>query len=157
MGWWEFTDGKLLPQTGPFRIDCSAPGPLEDMPWAGDVPVVSNRLKLLIDRHAPGCAQFLPAIMYFNGIPLDCGAYWIVNWLTVADCIDWNNSVFTVSSDGANKRTFKRIVIRSAIIAVYPILRVKEYEVMTLIRSDIKQIFDDNRITGCQYRKVNES
>lgn len=92
--------------------------PLEDMPWTGSVPLVSDRFKKFIEAEAPDHAQFFEAELVLPTKPIDPSdkkymlpkakrlykklypngfdpevlrpmqPYYIVNWLHSVDCID---------------------------------------------------------------------
>lgn len=55
--------------TDSLVVRSEEPGPLEDMPWAA-MDVISNRLRALLETHAPACAQFLPiTLLHHDGTP----------------------------------------------------------------------------------------
>lgn len=51
-------------------------------------PVVSDRLRQLIDRLAPDHAHWLPITLVHRRKPMPWGPYWVANWTRKVDC--WN-------------------------------------------------------------------
>lgn len=155
--WWELCQGTPIDGWGSACraiVDCQTPDPIEDMPWVGlSPPVVSDRLRRLIEAYEPGCGQFLPVQLRFNGHALDLPPYWVANWLRVEDCIDWHRSTWRKDYLRDGKFEFARLVIDPGRTSS-AILRVRHYEVLTLIREDLRNILQANGITGCQFYPV---
>ncbi|MEZ6233384.1 MAG: hypothetical protein R3B68_04265 [Phycisphaerales bacterium] len=67
----------------------------EDMPFCTEAPIVSPKLRALIETHAPGCAQFLPIRMTYRGEPMAGGPCFVLNVIQVVDCLDIEPSAAT--------------------------------------------------------------
>lgn len=153
----ELCRGRPAESCHPTRIvRCETPGPTEDMPWGGCLspPIVSDRLRRLIDEHAPGAAQFLPVRMFYEDRPLDLPPYWLANWLFLEDCIDWQRSVYDEDLLHPGTFSFALLVIDPSLTKDRKILRIFGFNVITLIRSDLRQILVEEGITGCQYYRI---
>jgi hypothetical protein len=94
------------------RIESAVEHPevIEDMPWTwpAQPQVVSHRMRLFFETHAPGDGQFLPiTIRQQKGRFFDVGEYWCVQWLRVIDCIDWERSRWKKVDNGEGLEWFE--------------------------------------------------
>lgn len=155
--WWDLCYGRPINGWDPTRsavVYCTTPGPPEDMPWVGlSPPIVSDRLRRLLKKHAPNCAQFLRVQMKYEGSSLDLPPYWAANWLQVADCIDWDQSLYKDDPLKPGEIDFWMNVIDPAKIPCR-LLRVRHCEVIALIREDLRTVLEDQGITGCRFYDI---
>lgn len=127
-GFWEdhegYTDSQWIASPKEKLVfDIEPFFPLEDMPWTGSVPLVSERFKNFIEANAPGHAQFFEAELRLPNKPINPSdkkymlpkgkrlykklypngfdpevlrptqPYYVVNWLHSVDCIDVERSL----------------------------------------------------------------
>lgn len=124
-------------------------GPIEDVPWCmGSVPVVSDRVRRLIETHAPGNAQFLAVRVLYAGQPFDAGQpYWAVNWLHITD--------FDVGTDPAVARQWALAYSvpdqRQVIPPDVHIFRWRQNPFVEFMSTDLKNKVLEARITGIQF------
>ncbi len=143
-------------------VDMDSRSPVEDMPWCGSRGhIVSDRLRRLIEANAPKHAQFLPAILLFDGEPLDIGCYWATNWLHMVDCFHRELSEYDRIEDGSEpdgfRLSFDNLVIdASRIPPEILVCRVKHYENVCLIRQRLRSVLDAAGVTGVQYYPVQQ-
>lgn len=136
---------------GSLVVRCEEPGPLEDFPWANE-HVASERLRQLWEKHAPGCAQYLPlTLMLSDGTPIQ-DRYWLVNWLHTVDFLDRTYSDYAASNE--HTTYFDVVVNGTAIPDHKPICRMKGSPSFVVIRDDIKRAIEHAGITGCQFYSV---
>lgn len=156
---WRLSDGiRVDDWNSDTIVECETPGPIEDMPWVGpNIHVVSDRLRALLEKYAPGAGQYLPVRMMSNGLALDVGHYWVVNWLHLVDCIDWKKSVYEESTLTPGRYFFFLLVIDPQRIQDHSILRIRHFDVQTLIRDEIRRILESENITGPQYYNIWQS
>lgn len=122
--------------------------PTEDMPWVcGGFHVVSQRLRGLLDKHAPQHAQYLPVRMLFDGYPISCGPYFLANWLHECDCIDQQ----AVQLLPMPQRVVVGVVIDPARVPPEVMIARLEGGSRVIIRDDLRRILEAARINGCQY------
>ncbi|HYC99685.1 MAG TPA: DUF1629 domain-containing protein [Phycisphaerales bacterium] len=160
---WAFAQGKPLPPTQPRSVVVSdAPTCFEDMAWGdGCGTVVSTRLRTLLERIAPGHAQFIPCtVKYGKRRPkvISEGEHWMVNWLHMVDCFD------TVASRHEGKvDQFGDINYTSCFDPVYDlrrippeirILRVKGARMTVLVDAGIREAIEAAGITGPQFMSI---
>lgn len=136
---------------GSLTVRCEEPGPLEDFPWANE-HVASDRLRLLMEKHAPRCAQYLPlTVMLYDGTPSQ-DRYWLVNWLHTVDFCDRRCSDY--ATNGEHTSYFDVVVDGAAIPDHKPICRMAGSPSFVVIRDDIKRAIESAGITGCQFYSV---
>lgn len=121
--------------------------------------LVSDRLRLLLERCVPNHAEFLPVVVTYNGEPLKVQRYWVVNWLFMVDCLDWSKSMWYQPKGTATKA--ERVVVNavidfSKIDSNVKICRIFGAESRVLISSDIRNLIEEAGITGCQFYTVDQ-
>lgn len=125
----------------------------EDMPWpCFSVEIVSDRLRLFLEEHAPGAAEYHP--VRFQGprsehIP---GPYWCMNWLRRFDCLDEDMSM---DEDEDGRRFVQVPVIDPTRIPDDGVLGLLGgYEVYKLIRNDLKLKIQKAGFLGPQFYRI---
>lgn len=132
-------------------IRCDDPGPMEDFPWAKE-HIVSDRLRSLLETHAPGCAQYLAVTLAHHDGRRVSEPYWIANWLHTVDFYDRTHTDMISTADGV---TFFEVVIdASKIPDEIPICRMRDFSNYIVVRDDIKQLIKTSGMTGCQFYSV---
>lgn len=142
-------EGRSIPDwDASLVVRCEEPGPLEDFPWCNE-HIASDRLRLLLERLAPGCAQFLAiTLLQHDGTPSP-QPYWIVNWLHTVDFYDRE---FTDMARSPEHTSFFEVVVdASRIPPDKPICRMHECQTYVAIRDDIKSAIERAGMTGCQF------
>lgn len=136
---------------GSLVIRCDDPGPTEDFPWAKE-HIVSDRLRRLLEAHAPGCAQYLPVTIAHHDGTHVLEPYWIANWLRTIDFYDRTHTDMMSTQDGTS--FFEVVVDASKIPNDAPICRMKDFSNFIVIRDDIKKAIKNSGMTGCQFYSV---
>jgi hypothetical protein len=143
------------------QIDMDSSEPFEDMPWIDDRGhVVSDRFRILIEKAAPNHAEFLPVVLTHRGKKINAPPYWMTNWLHLVDCYDREKSIYQIVSNykGGTRLSFDHLVVRTdSIPANILVCRVAEFQTVTVIRSELRQFFDEHGMTGCQYYPVSHT
>lgn len=133
----------------PIRVAVMQSPRLDDVPWCGSAaPVVSDRLRILLQQWDPNAAQFLPTRL--EGAPEGTGAYWIVNCLRVAECHDVERSTFSDLGDG--ERMLRMWTLDpSRVPADVHLFRVKYLQALALISGEVRREMEDQKMTGCKF------
>lgn len=154
---WELNEGRARSDWDDYAsaiVNMDSDGPPEDLPWTmSGQYVVSDRLRKLIERYASGSAQFLRVRMTHAGRDLDLPPYWLVNWLHVDDCIDWEKSVYQENLLRPGHYRFTLIVVDPS-HARHKVFRLRHFEVETLVLAGFRDLVQNEGITGCQFYKV---
>jgi hypothetical protein len=138
-----------------------------DYPFAtGLLPVYSTRLKSLMEDLGIKGIQYLPLRIRRRDGAKEVDGYYIANYLIVIDCLDRERSVYQVwTKDNLlfwEKRpymlgTFRDVtkaVIDSTKLSDAPIFRLWGWEIMVVVREDVKQAIEEAGITGCVFREI---
>ncbi len=132
------------------------------MPW-NDSPghIASDRLRRLIEREAPGHAEFLPVGLVWRNKPANLGNYWMINWLHMVDCFDRARSKYTTVPDKhepeGQRLSFDKLVINSRKIPrAIAVCRLTYYENIVVIRRSLREVLDAHGITGCQFYAIDQ-
>jgi hypothetical protein len=138
----------------PIRARQRSRGPLEDMPWSiGSAPIVSDRLKRILEKHAPQHGEYWPVEIY--GRHADTGGmnYWLVNWLRVVDCFDRSASDYDIVQDhaGDSRYRFRKLVITEAAVPRRAkLFRVLHFPEIQIVRRNLLMTIAAAGITGYQ-------
>jgi hypothetical protein len=123
----------------------------EDYPWSFNVDVVSGKLRSLLERLAPGVAEYWPIRLKGPRSDQLPDSYWAVNWLRVVDCL--HEETFNVNDEG--RRYVEVPVIDPAMIPGDVVLAVVEhFRVMKIIRDDLRLELIKAGIRGPQYGRM---
>jgi hypothetical protein len=138
-----------------------------DFPIAtGLLPVYSTRLKLLMENLGLEDIQYLPLRIRRRDGGKEVDGYYIANYLNVIDCLDRERSVYQVwTKDNLlfwEKRPFMLGTFRDVTKAVIdskkpgdtPIFRLWGWEMMVVVREDVKLAIERAGITGCVFREI---
>ncbi|MCC5787307.1 MAG: hypothetical protein JJU33_11475 [Phycisphaerales bacterium] len=131
--------------------------PLEDMPWAMYAPVVSDRFRAFLEEHAPGHAQYFEVIFKGPKKLIPDRPYFLVNWLHVVDCIDFDKSDwYEEDEDGDEPRyDFNEIVLDpTRVPPEVRIFRLRHFEVVTAIDSGLADEIKRAKFTGPQFYRI---
>lgn len=145
------TQGRLVDSWNPDTVaECDRKGPVEDMPWCSPHGyVVSQRIREILERMAPGNCQFLPVTVQYKRRTIDAGPYWVLNILNVVDCLDMVKSTIRPSKVLPSGMAVLEMVIRHELIPGNVLIcRVKHDEFNVLIRSDVVTAFRGAKISG---------
>lgn len=81
--------GKPMPSSGQFGFH-KRPNAIPDMVHAsGDVPIVTGTFKSIVERLAPGEAEFRPFAMRWPDDEPVAGEWYLMNVLNIVDCFDF--------------------------------------------------------------------
>lgn len=165
---WDLRRGQYVegwnPDTSAFYDDEVEP---TDFPvTSDDIPVYSPRLMALMDQEGVEDIQFLPLRVKHRHGAQEVFDYHIANYLKVIDCLNRQKSNFQVWTEDnllfwqkrpwmlGTFRDVQRPILDVTRIGRVPVFRLWGWEVMVVIRGDIKQAIEDAGITGCRFTEV---
>lgn len=154
-------EGKRM-KSGEWSVDqarfaYSHVADFEDIPRVVGYPgimIVSDRLRKFFETEAPGAAEYLP--VRIEG-PRACempGPYWAVNKLSLFDCLDEEESMDVDENGDRFVQVPVVDVSRVPSDGVFGLL--KGYEVMSLIRNDLRLKFQKAGFTGAWFQRIAE-
>lgn len=153
-----FREGRPLdPPKRRKEVRIDPPVPLEDMPWSMYAPVVSDRFRAFLEEHAAGHAQYFEVILKGPKKLIPGQAYFLVNWLHVVDCIDFERSDwYEEDEEGDEPRyDFNEIVLDpSRVPPGVRIFRLRHFDVVTAIDADLAREIKRTGITGPQFYPI---
>jgi hypothetical protein len=149
-----FRKGRMIrswPRPYPCFTYTKIPKLFQDRPDTDDCNlVVSDRLRLLLDSLASGDLQFLP--INITGPKSDeLAQYWLVNWLTVCDCLDRPKSL---RKDRIGVYVEVPVIDTSRIEQHVKMALVKDYEVMDIVAESVVREINQHGITGFRFNKL---
>lgn len=155
--WWVFTSGEWFDHAHPLGFAIRAPGRKLEFTYSLlGVPVVTQRMAAVIRRACPDCVQMIAAVV--EGCE---ERYWVVNPLTLYECVDDARSVttkWTEEDERPDKVGRYRMVITLALdgnrIRNDPMFRVKEWEVTLVVNEDLKRQMERLDTTGILFRPL---
>jgi hypothetical protein len=125
----------------------------EDIPWPRRVSIfiVSDRLRALLEAEAPGAAEYLPVHLQGPRSRELPGPYWVMNWVRLLDCLDEEASM-----DEDEKGRFVQVPVidPSRIPPDATLGLLKGYEVVKLIRDDLRIKIEKAGLTGLKYSPI---
>ncbi|USN99153.1 MAG: hypothetical protein H6810_00280 [Phycisphaeraceae bacterium] len=128
----------------------SGDGP-EDLPFAGwSTLVVSDRLRRILEQHAPGEIQFLP--LGFANTEVDCGAYWAAVLLQTVDCVDPERAV--VYEVGSKPTLFRLAIRADSIPDSVNVCRVKGAWYNLIVRDVLAGVLRREECTGVMLEQL---
>jgi hypothetical protein len=138
-----------------------------DYPFiTGLIPVYSPRLRSLIENMKVNDIQYLPLRIKRKDEKEEISGYSIANYLRIIECLNRERSVYQLwTKDNLlfwEKRpdmlgTFESItktVLDLKKIGDARIFRLWGWEVMVVLREDIKQAIEKAGITGCEFSEI---
>lgn len=137
--------------------------PIEDLPLAVEAPMVSQRTRELIERVAPGCAQFLPVTMTHRGKPMRIGRYWVMNMVKPVDCLDPELGTTTpvperiakhMPADSVQLVYERTRFLRSVVPADAALFRMRKQYITVVARDDVREAFESHGITGVKFKPL---
>lgn len=138
-----------------FSVECWSKGPVEDMPWVGfsSRPIVSDKMRVWLEEHAAGHAQYLPVTLKVRKKTLKLPPYWITNWLHEIECHDPTTTEWTENKEG--QRAIIVLTIDSQKVPKdIKIFKAKHSVGEILIRDDLKSLLEASGLKGPHYSNV---
>lgn len=155
--WW-FAKGRPIREPlPPITAIAYEDGPVEDMPWGENtLLLVSDRLRQLFEREAPGHAEFFPAtILTTKKRPVrELAPFWAMNILRIIDCTHYEASEYTTREepDGSTFYSFDVHVTDSSKIPDDVVMtRILQFPNIVLVRDSVRRAVLDAGMTGCQF------
>ncbi len=135
-----------------FEVKAQQKSRVQDMPCTlACRPVVSDRLRRLIEKLSPNSAQYLPLRITWGGKAIG-GKYWVANWQKVIDCVDWNKSKPRVKQPVKEPVIFENLVLLQRRIPKNVHVFIVKHAVQTVLCSqELRDAIDAAGITGCHY------
>ena len=138
-----------------------------DFPFTdNDLPVYSPRLKALMEKLKVEGIQFLPLRIRHRPSGAEAQGYHIANYLHAIDCLDREHSIYEIwTKDNllfwekrpsmlGTLRDLRKAVLDSTKIGNDRLFRLEEWEMMVLVREDVKEAIEEARITGCRFTEI---
>jgi hypothetical protein len=151
--------GKRLRNWGSYRLTLDRKRHLEDMPWVivgGYLFVASERLRELLEQHAPRQIQFLPIHATFRAKPVTDVTYWVMNILNLLDCVDDDRSEWRPWPGEPHRKWYDRIELDAARVPKHiQIFRPSAESSAVLVRRELAETIIAAGITGCIFDGVN--
>ena len=138
-----------------FVVKAQQKSRIQDMPCTlAYRPVVSDRLRKLIESVSPGSAQYLPLRITWGGKQVN-GQYWVANWLRALDCVDWRRSVPRLKPPPPDPVVFEELALNPNRIPRDVHVFVVRHAVHTVLCSEtLRSAIDEAGMTGCQYLEL---
>ena len=168
---WDLRAGRRIEKWDPNAIalfDEEAEPP--DFPFtSNDLPVFSPRLKALMESLGVEGIQYLPLRIRHQASGREVQGYQLANYLCLIDCLDWDRSVYQLwTKDNllfweqrphmlGTFRDVQKAVLDSSRIGTVPIFRLWGWEVMVVVRGDIKRAVEAAGMTGCWFSALEAS
>lgn len=150
----DFANSKAITPVPELMALCNPTTELEDMPWPLEAEfIISERFRQFLQEQEPGAVQYVPIRMLWKSNRKPIGAaYWLANWLRVCDCLDrrWFDPNDVSLPDGGPIRP--RVIEPSRVSG--RICRVKYFEVITLVRRDLRDEIRRRGFTGPQFYEM---
>ena len=110
------------------------------------IPLVSQRLRMLLENIAPNDVQFIPAkLMCKDGVLEN---YYFLNITHFIKGLDHERSDYTMMLDLPNIRGFRYAVYKTNCLGAHYLAREEEYKGHLLVNDAIKRLFEKHKITG---------
>lgn len=162
---WDLRAGRYIEKWNPETLavyDDEAEPP--DFPFtSNDLPVYSPRLRALMESLGVEGIQYLPVRIRHQGSGREVPGYHLANYLCLIDCLDRERSVYQVwTKDNllfwemrptmlGTFRDVQRAVLDCSRIGETPIFRLWGWDVMVVIRGDLKRAIERVGTTGCRF------
>lgn len=139
------------------RFTYSQVAEFEDIPRVvgyGCMLLCSDRLRAFFEAEAPGAAEYLPIRIDGPRSREMPGPYWAVNMLRLFDCLDEKESM---DVDENGKRFVQIPVVDISRVPSDGVLGLlKGYQVVRLIRNDLRLKFQKAGFTGAWFQRIAE-
>jgi hypothetical protein len=148
---------KTVDVVPPLRVSLQREGMPLDFTYAyGDMPVVTSRTANLLAKIAAADIQRFPVIVEGQK-----DSYEIINIISVLDCIDLPNSDIEWFSeeDGIPEQvgkvcSFNKLVIDPDRVGNHHMFRLQQSKLEIFISDKLKNVFEEEKVKGVQFRKV---
>lgn len=130
---------------------------LEDVPMGLSMkrPIVSEAFRKLIEREAPGAAQFLGIRLSYRGQRVN-QAFWLCNWRRVIACADAGRTEWSYTPRTKRWIATTLVVARNKIPANARVFVAAESDEL-LVREDIKIAMEECGISGIWFARASMS
>jgi hypothetical protein len=122
----------------------------DDCPWpVAEMFIVSDRLRKILEKAAPGNCQFFPMKVTCNGKPCDL-VYWVL-YVDSVDCADQEQSGRT--HDGS---IWDPVIVESRVPSSVQLFRVWDpvkdsSDLRILVRDSLRRLLIKEKVTGCGF------
>lgn len=115
--------------------------------------IISDRFKKTLSEFDIQYLEYLPIQIMDHKKRIVSESYWIANFVILIEAIDKIQSIFKNSPGNDGKIfTFKKFVLKNNILQNGPkIFRLKEQPMLILIRNDLKERIESEKLTGIQF------
>jgi hypothetical protein len=127
-----------IPKKRLLKSDC--------LPNNSSIPLVNNRVKLILENLASNEVQFFPAKLKCKDGELE--GYYFLNVTKTIMGIDHEKSIYTKMKTADDISRFRYLTFKPNCMGEYQLARDKEYLMNLLVSQKIKSIFEKERITG---------
>jgi hypothetical protein len=148
---WSFNTARRFEQITPLFTKLDQDGRKVDFTFgAFDVPILNFAAMSVFQTYERECVEFIPTI-----VEGERDAYFIMNILAEADCLDESASLITWWAPGDGRpdrigtyRMLAREVYDCSITKLPAIFRLSKFSVMIMVRDDLRKAIDDAGLTG---------
>jgi hypothetical protein len=158
---WDFMSGKYVDEVEILTVYYDTESEHTDYPFGpGLLPVYSSRLKSLIDGLGINEIQYIPLRIKHKHSDKEVYGYFLANYLSVIDCLNREKSIYQIYTKENllywEQRPYMLGTfhyVNNAILDVDKIgdariFRLWGWEVMIIVREDVKQAIEEAGITG---------
>jgi hypothetical protein len=154
---WQFSRGRIVEAPSDLRLRLRQPGsPLDYSEASFAIPVVSRRLRELLERLGVEDVQFFPASVESHEEP-----YFVLNVTRLVDCIDESRCLRTESwkpEDGRPEKVGEYRVVEglrldSSRVGGARIFRTRGWPVL-IVSEDLKHAMEQERLAGPRFVEV---
>ncbi|QRK12593.1 hypothetical protein JQX13_22725 [Archangium violaceum] len=122
------------------------------------LPLVSGKLKQLLERESNAEIEFLPFMLYNHKGRVACDDCYIANVLGSQDCVDRTRTEGQedASEPGQYIGLFRLFLDPARIDPQSRLFRISAKPSVLIIRDDLRALFEQNEVTGARYIAMGE-
>jgi hypothetical protein len=165
-GLWQPQRGEFINKWDTIEAYCDSRA-CTDFPFTiPQIPVYSSKLRATVENEVDNEVQFLSIHVRHKRSGREIPGYYIANYLRVIDCLDrglshyqiWTKENLLYWEERPHKlgkfRDVSNAVLSRGAIGDVQLFRVWGWEMMTVIREDLKIKIEQAHITGCLFTEL---
>lgn len=142
---WDSSLNVTYPSTAFVEVDC----------LAGQLLVVSRRLREFLERETPGVIQFLPLRLRRADGADPVEGYYLAHVLVAVDCLDRERTTVRDAKWKMNRDGWYDIVhgitLDRRLMGDHRLFRVAGCPAMLIVREDLRRAMEQEQFTGCAF------
>lgn len=165
---WDLMAGRRIDDWDPEVIAYQEGGTVQvDFPFTSpDLPVHSPKLRWIVEHHALSEVQYLPLRILHQNDQNEVEGYCIANYLTIVDCVDRERAAYEIWTEDnllywekrphllGTFRDITKLVLNSRRISNLSVFRLWGWEMVVIVREDLKQAIEAAALTGCRFTEI---